>query len=74
MPIWESANRKQIFKIHDIGIYWTCLKSRGTFLHLCRVRNAPTLHLMKTDSILVEGLMYRKNSAQKAKMTYWVVA
>lgn len=74
MPIWELADRKQILKIHDLGIYQTCLNSCGTFLLLRRVRNALTLNLMKTDPVLFEGLMYRTNSAQKAKMTYWVVA
>lgn len=36
-------------------------------LHVRRVRNAPTLHPMKTDPILFEGLMYRTKSVQKQK-------
>lgn len=73
-PYGNWPTKKQVFKIDDLGIHQMCLNSCGTFLVLCRIRNAPTVHLMKTDPMLFEGLMSRTNFAQKAKITHWVTA
>lgn len=68
-PYGNWPTKTQVFKIEYLGMYQMCLSSCGTFLLLHRIRNAPTLHLMKTDPMLFEGLMSRTNLAQKAEMT-----